>query len=295
LDNTANSFDSLATGYMFAGRYDKAREALNEGKALDASLDYLYGNEAVIYQLSGALAKSAESLKAQLAVGTRETTRRNVAFRSAYNAWLRGDAAAAEALLRPLREYYSAPEFSGRLDESPTLPFWLTGVIAAGRKDAVRLREMVARLDDKVVRGGVNATNYFPVYKFALHLKALQANLGRDSGAVLSLVEEAERFRMKMGYWSSPFHLPFFLTELAGILMASDASPVKASALLDEALAYDPGYAPALLKKSRLLAAEGKTEEARKALAAARAALSGADPDLVLVRELKKAEGGTRP
>ncbi|MBM3312366.1 MAG: tetratricopeptide repeat protein, partial [Candidatus Aminicenantes bacterium] len=57
LDNTANSYDSLATGYMFAGRPDKALEALEKGVALDPKLDYLYGNFATNYQVLGALAK----------------------------------------------------------------------------------------------------------------------------------------------------------------------------------------------------------------------------------------------
>jgi tetratricopeptide (TPR) repeat protein len=194
-----------------------------------------------------------------------------------------------------LREHYAAPAFAGRLDESPNLPFWLSGVIAAGRKDQTRLREMTARLEEKVVKKGVNATNYFPIYKFLLHLKALQASLAGDSAGLLAGVEEAERFRMKMGYWSSPFHLPYFLTEMAGILTASGASGTKAAALLDEVLAYNPQYAPALLKRARLWAAEGKTEDAGKALAAARNALAGADPDLVLLKELVKAESGRLP
>jgi lipopolysaccharide biosynthesis regulator YciM len=126
-------------------------------------------------------------------------------------------------------------------------------------------------------------------------LKALQASLAGDSAGLLAGVEEAERFRKKMGYWSSPFHLPYFLTEMAGLLMASDASGTKAAALLDEALAYNPQYAPALLRRARLWAAEGKAEDAGKALAAARTALAGADPDLVLVKELAKAEGGRFP
>ncbi|MBN1940136.1 MAG: protein kinase [Candidatus Aminicenantes bacterium] len=295
LDNTANSYDSLATGYMFAGRYDKALEALAKGKSLDPSLDYLYGNEAVIHQFAGAIGRSGESLKAQLGVGTRDTTRLSVGFRTAYNAWLYGDAASAEASLRPLREHYAAPAFAARLDETPNLPFWLTGVIAAARKDRVRLREMTARLEDKVEKNGVNATNYFPVYKLFLHLKALQAVLAGDSAGLLASVEEAERFRKKMGYWSSPFHLPYFLTEMAGLLETAGASATKAAALLDEALAYHPGYAPALIRRARLWAAEGKAEEAGKALAAARTALAAADPGFILVRELAEAESGILP
>jgi serine/threonine protein kinase/tetratricopeptide (TPR) repeat protein len=290
LDNTANSYDSLASGYMFAGRYDKALEALEKGKALDARLDYLHGNFAVIYQLLGALGKSEVSLKAQADVSTRAAVRLDVSFRWAYNAWLKGENGLAESALRTLRTHYAGPAFRDSLDETPILPFWLTGVIAARQGQRARLQEMIRVLEDKVSRNGVNATNYFPVFKFLLHLQALEAGLIRDSSRLLTLVEEAERLKRKMGYWSSPFHLSYFLTEFAGILMDSETSPTKAAALLGEVLVYDPGFAPALLKRARLWAAEGKKDEAKKALAAARKSLSQADRDYRLWMELLGAE-----
>jgi tetratricopeptide (TPR) repeat protein/tRNA A-37 threonylcarbamoyl transferase component Bud32 len=290
LDNTANSYDSLASGYMFAGRYGQALEALEKGKALDARLDYLHGNFAVIYQLLGALVKSEASLKSQSDVSTREAARLDVSFRWAYNAWLKGENAQAESALRTLRNHFAGPDFRESLEESAVLPFWLTGVIAARQGQRPRLQEMIRVLADKVSRKGVNVTNYFPVLKFLLHLQALEAGLNGNSPRLLALVEEAERLKGKMGYWSSPFHLPYFLTEFAGILMDSGASAVKAAALLDEVLVYDPGFAPALLKRARLWAAEGKKDEAKKALAAARKSLSQADRDYSLWKELLGAE-----
>jgi tetratricopeptide (TPR) repeat protein len=44
LDNTANSYDSLAAGYMFGGKYDEAIIAIGKGTELNPTLDYLYGN-----------------------------------------------------------------------------------------------------------------------------------------------------------------------------------------------------------------------------------------------------------
>jgi hypothetical protein len=149
---------------------------------------------------------------------------------------------------------------------------------------------MINVLTEKVSRKGVNAANYFPVLKFQLHLQALEAGLSGDSTRLLALVEEAERLKGKMGYWSSSFHLPYFLTEFAGILMDSGGSKTKAAALLDEVLVYDPGFAPALLKRARLWAAEGKKDEAKKALAAARKSLALADRDYPLWMELLGAE-----
>jgi hypothetical protein len=56
----------------------------------------------------------------------------------------------------------------------------------------------------------------------------LDASLGNEPGNVLARIEEAERIKTKMGYWSSSFHLPFFLTELAGILMDQGKCPAVA-------------------------------------------------------------------
>jgi serine/threonine protein kinase/tetratricopeptide (TPR) repeat protein len=290
LDNTANSFDSQATGYMFAGRHDKAFEALEKGRALDPRLDYLYGNFAANYQFLGALTKAEENLDRQVEVSTRDSSKMDVVFDRAYDWWLRGDPAKAEAAIKPVRDYYAGAAFAGRLDESPNLPFWLTGVLAAQRKNLPRLREMIARLEGKTAKYEVNATNFFPVLKLLVHLKVLEGRLADDLPAVVRNIEEGERIKKKMGYWSSTFNLAFFLDRFADVLLDLGASLPKARALLEEVTAYNPTYASALVNLARLGLLEDKPEEARRAAEQARKVLAGADPDFVPLKNLEAVE-----
>lgn len=291
LDNTANSFDSLATGYMFAGRYDKALEALDKGRALDPKLDYIYGNLATNLWLTGALAKAEDALDRELGAATRDTTRIGVQVNRALIAWLRGDTAKAETALAPARDYYAAPAFAARLDESPVLPFWLTGVLAAERKDSARLRAMIILLEKRVAASGVNATNYFPILKFLIHLRVIEGRLKNDPARVMEAVQDGERIRAKMGYWGSPFNLAFFLDQYAGAVRDTDKASNKPRELLLQVLAYNPAYAPARVKLAEILLAENKREEAAAEARKARELLAGADRDFVLARELSRVEG----
>ena len=290
LDNTANSFDSLATGYMFAGRFDKAFQSLEKGRTLDPKLDYIYGNLATNLRLTGALAKAEEALAKQLGAATRDTTRIGVQFNRALISWLRGDPAGAEAALAPARDYYAAPAFAARLDESPVLPFWLTGVLAAERKDAARLRTMIVLLEKRAAGHGVNATNYFPILKFLIHLKVLEGRMKNDPARVLEAVQEGERIKSKMGYWGSPFNLAFFFDQYAGAVRATDKASNKPGELLRQVLAYNPAYASARVKLAEVLLAENKREEAAAETKKARELLAGADKDFGLSLELGRLE-----
>ncbi|NOR15606.1 MAG: tetratricopeptide repeat protein, partial [Candidatus Aminicenantes bacterium] len=105
LDNTANSYDSLASGYRYAGKNDEAVEALNKGIAIDPGLDYLYQSLARNYLLRGFLTKADEVLQEGIAVAKRETSRANSRFYLAYLELLRGDTDKAKQVLKPVIDF----------------------------------------------------------------------------------------------------------------------------------------------------------------------------------------------
>lgn len=286
LDKTANSYDSMASGLMFAGRYAEAVAALDKGKALDDGLYYLYSNYATNFALTGALAKAEESLRREADAATGDSSRFDIQFERAHIAALRGDAAKAEELLRPALEYYGGKAFADRLDESPIRPIWLSGCLAAKRGDKGRLRASIADLARRAAAKGLNAANYFPVLKFLAHLRAWQARLERDRDGVLREVEEAQRFEPKMGYWTSPFDRAYFLDEYARLIQEVDPASAKPKELLGGVLAYNASYPPALLRMARLLKAEGDADGAKRLHDRARAVLAGADADSLLAKEL---------
>jgi tetratricopeptide (TPR) repeat protein len=286
LDNTANSYDSLASGYMFAGRYDKAIETLEKGIALDPDLDYLYRNMAGNYLLQGALSLAAENMNRQINVTQLETTKVSARVYLAFIELSRGAADRAAKELTPARQFYSKEPFAGRLDESPVSPFWLTGVLAARKNDLPQLREMIKILEKKISGNNVTATNYFPVYKFYLHLKVLEAYLTRNEEQALASIDEARRISSKMGYWDSIFNLPYFFNEFAAVLIDLGNTD-EALDLLEDAARYNPNYAETHVNLARIHILKKKKGEAADDIARAREALSKADRSYILVGELE--------
>lgn len=287
LDNTANSYDSLATGYMFSGQYDRAIEELDKGKEFKPIPDYLYGNIARNYVLKGALSKAEENLQEQTFIADRESVKNNIAFNKAYIEYVRGNLDKTIKELIPVREFYSQDLFQQRVDESPNLPFWLEGVAAAKNGNRDRLMGMIAVFGERISNKNVNATNYFPVYKFYLHLKILEGVAKRDETLVLTTIEEGIRIKEKMGYWSSMFNLPYFFNLFAEALLAIDR-PDDALLLLNEAVLYNPNHAAVRLSLAKVYLQQGQTEMAKTEYTKLVELLSDADEDFFLMLELKK-------
>ncbi len=287
LDNTANSYDSLAAGYRLAGRYDEALSALRKGGALSPSLDYLYGSMARNYILKGALSKASDALRQQESVAKLDSTKMSSAFYAAYVEFLKGKTEACLQKLVPLRDYYSQKQFGRNMDEAACLPSWLTGVIAAKRRDGRSLRLEINRMKEKIAQNGVSATNFFPIYKFHVHLMILEAVLESDVAGVLRHIEDGKRMWKRMGYWSSLFNSAFFFNEYAEILNGM-GRPDEALALLNNANLYNPAYAGTHVNLAKIHLQSGDREVARREYAEARKLLAQADKDFILVGEADK-------
>lgn len=285
LDHTANSYDSLASGHMFAGRYDDAINALKKGIELSPSLDYLYGNMSRNWILKAALSKAAEAVEKQTVLAKLANTKISAQFFSAYIEFLRGNLPSCRQKLAPVKKFFSQDAYARRLDESPNLPFWLFSVMAAARGDLKGLQEEIAVMEKKIVQNNVSATNYFPIYKFYVHLKALEGSLENDLNKVLKNIEEGKRMRKKMGYWGSLFDLTFFFNEYAKILI-KEQQPDEALALLNEALSYNPHSPGCHLSLAEIYLHKKDTVKTREEFQKASELLSQADKDSLLTVQL---------
>ncbi|MFH1434322.1 MAG: protein kinase [Pseudomonadota bacterium] len=289
LDNTANSYDSLAAGYMFAGMYDEAIKTLGKGIALDPDLDYLYRNVAVNFLLKGSLKKADEYMDKQISVTRLENTRGSANFYLAYIEFLRGNADKAAKKLKPAVDFFSAERFSGRLDEAPVLPLWFTGVLAYQKGDVKTLSDMTALMEKKIQSNDVTPTNYFPIYKFYLHLKILEGYLKNDTDIIVSGVAEGRRIKERMGYWDSMFNIAYFFNEYAAILMMVEGN-ADAAELLAEAAEYNPGFAQTHVNLAKYHFKMGDPVKAEKEYQTALKLLKDADKNYILLRELKTIE-----
>ena len=289
LDHSANSFDSLASGYMFQGDCNQALSVLEEGIKLSPKLDYLFGNAARNYILLGSLKKAQEAVRRQTEVTTREFTRMNSEFWLAYIDLLRGNKDACLRILSPVLDYYGREPYRDRLDEAPNLPFWLSGVMAAADGDGKKLHNVLSRLEQKIVRNGASATNFFPIFKFYIHLMALEGWLQKDPSHVVNYIEEGKRIRSKMGYWGSFFNLSYFYCQYADLLLKV-SRPDEAGAILNEASRYNGQYADTHLGLAEVFLSRGDKESARAEYEQAKLVLKEADDDYIMASALADLE-----
>ncbi len=287
LDHSANAYDSLAAGYRLAGRYDEALSALRQGAELSPRLDYLYSNMARNYILKGALSKALEALRQQGSAAKLDSAKMSSSFYEAYIEFLKENPEKCLQKLAPLRDYYSQPQFSRNLDETPWLPSWFTGVIAVKRGDSQTLRREIGRMREKIDQNGVSATNFFPIYKFYVHLTILEAAGQKDLKGVLRNIDEGKRIWKRMGYRSSIFDSAFFFTEYAEILNSLGRS-AEALALLEDAHLYNPAYAASHLSLAKIHLQKGDRQKAQQEFEEAGKLLDQADKDYILVGEADK-------
>ena len=292
IDPSANSYDSLATGHMFAGEHKEALSVIRKGIEVDPGLDYLYGNKARNLILQGRLAEGREAINRQAAVTTREFTKTNAGFWHAFVEFSKGDDAAAGRSLEPVLDTYRQTVYQDRIDEAPNLPSWLAGVLAVRGGDREKIRREIAWMEDKIARHSVSATNFFPILKFHIHLKLLAGILDQDPAQVYRCIEEGRQIRTKMGYWGSFFNLAYFYNLYAdALLMGSGGTEhsrflSEARALLEEAKSYNPRYAWTHLNLAKLFLELGETENCRSEHAQAKELLAASDPDYGLKRAL---------
>jgi serine/threonine protein kinase/predicted Zn-dependent protease len=287
LDNTANAYDSLAYGCMFAGKYKEAIEATEQGIKLDPNLDYLYLNLCKNFILTGQLTKAAEALSQRLMIEDRERNQADAHVYKALIEFLRGNHGESFQELEPGIAFYFDEAYGNRLDESPILPFWLKGVIAAENRDGKTLKTMIDLLEQKIARGRVNATNFSAIYKFYIHLKILEGYLANDSETVMQYISEGKRIENKMGSRTSMFDLAYFLNTYAELLMKLNRKD-EALALLNKVSQYNPHYAAAHLNLCKIYFESNDIEKGKDEYATAETLLAGADKDFVLVKELAR-------
>jgi tetratricopeptide (TPR) repeat protein len=235
----------------------------------------------------GSLRKAGEAARQQAEVTTREYRRMDTEFWLAYIELLRGNKGACLRLLSPVLEYYGRDQYRDRLDEDPNIPLWLAGVIAAGDEDQKKLNDVISKFEQKIQRNAASATNFFPIFKFHIHLMALQGWLNKDASQVVKYVEEGKRIRFKMGYWGSFFNLPYFYCQFADLL-AKIGRTEEAEAILNDANTYNGRYAGTHLGLAEVILARGDQESARAEYDQAKQLLGEADNDYIMASALAK-------
>jgi tetratricopeptide (TPR) repeat protein len=289
LDHTANSYDSLACGYRFAGQYDESIDALNKAITLDPELDYLYEGLTRNYLLQGCLKEAKRAVERYLDAAKRETSVARARFYLAYLEFLRGDMDSALRELAPVVEFYSDERYSNLIDDLTNQPFWLLGLIAIQKGDLKILNGVLQKMERKVIENRVNATNYFRIYKFYIHLKMIEAYLNGDEIETVKYITEGRRIQNKMGYWYSMFDMAFFFDDYARILIGLKKWD-GALELLNSVIEYNPNFAASRLKLVQVYLNSKNLDKARAHYQMAIEFLSHSDEDYALIDEARELE-----
>ncbi len=287
VDKTANAYDSLASGCMFAGNYKEAIQATEEGKESDPNLVWIYTTQCKNFILTGQLTRGIKSLEEQENITEKDRIRSNAKFYNAFIEFSRDSLDQSLQALVPGLEFYENEIYANQFEESPTLPFWLKGVIAAEKGDSETLKSMVSIMEQKIARGGINATNFHPIYKFFIHLKMLEGYLANDLESVMQYIDEGKRIKNKMGFWTSMFDFSYFFNAYAEILMKVGRKD-QAMGLLNEVNQYNPHYAAAHLNLCKIHLDNRDIEKGKEEYTIAKNLLAEADKDFVLVKELTR-------
>jgi tetratricopeptide (TPR) repeat protein len=242
----------------------------------------LYEGLARNYLLQGRLNEAARTLEKYVEVAKRETSVTRARFYLAYLEFLRGDMNGAIQEIRPVIDFYDNEPYSNLIDDLSNQPLWLLALIATQRRDFATLSDVLKKFERKVIEHKVNATNYFRIYKFYIHLKILEAHLMENEIEIVKYIAEGKRIQKKMGYWFSMFDMAFFFDKYAEILLGLNRAD-EALELLNSVIAYNPNYVTSRLKLAQIYLNKNDPEEARRHYQKAVEFLSRSDENYVLV------------
>jgi tetratricopeptide (TPR) repeat protein len=129
--------------------------------------------------------------------------------------------------------------------------------------------------------------NYKPAYKYYQYLLArILAEEGRYQEALTS-VNDLKWIKSKLGYWSTPYDLPFFFDAI-GQIYEKMKQIADAQKTYQEALAYNSHYALARFHLARLLHNKGSIDEAQREMELFLADWRNADADAAEMIEARK-------
>jgi tetratricopeptide (TPR) repeat protein len=298
LDGSANAQDSLGDAYLLQGDYQLAADA--KQKALGADPDMYFAVRSLIHidLLQGRYSAAESKIKSALArisadkVSGDDQQSQFLASLAFLRYRQRRFAEAADACERGLALKKQA------MAESPVDELvWLKGLIelGGGRRPAARSAlDQLARM----LRAGaqpVNASNYKPVFKHWLHLRAAIDAAENRADLALQSLEEIAANDTKLGYWGTPYDKAYFFDEIA-VIAERLGKPTRAERWLHDALAYNSHYARARLHLAGLLQRSARADEARRELGLFFGEWREADgdgPEIVAAKALQAALGAT--
>jgi serine/threonine protein kinase/tetratricopeptide (TPR) repeat protein len=277
LDRSANAYDSLGDAYMQAGQYANAEAMKSKAIQMDPQMYYAIRNLANIEMMRGRHKAAGERLKTFFAAIEDKMQKAQYYSALAFLNYRKGDMAGALASCKQGLDLVGSVQYDSPQDEL----IWMRGMIHVALHDIPAARQSLGQLRNILDSNLITSINYKPAYKFYQHLLAMvlaEEDKNQDAAAAIN---DLKWIKNKLGYWSTPYDRAFFF-DAAGQIYEKMKLPRDAEQTYREALDYNPHYALARLHLARLLAANGKQQEARKEMEAFRAEWKNADADVIV-------------
>ncbi|MFC1633671.1 protein kinase [Planctomycetota bacterium] len=241
LDGTANAHDSLADGYMAAGRLDKAVEEKQLAIELDPQLAYLYGSLCYIRVRQGKVRDARRMAEKFIELSSDPDSQSGGYFRLAYIEYFHKNYDHALELALEGRRIFDSNDIVTRGHGL----HWLLGLVYL---ETDRIEEAERELDQMqtlIHDHQITETNYYQgLYKYALHLQACLAAKRNNLAEVLEIIREFDGpIKDKIKDNTSHFDLSFFNTHFGEVLLKS--FPQCSDLAIDrfeKALEYNENY-----------------------------------------------------
>jgi len=247
-DGTANSYDSLGDGYFYAGQLDLAIQfktaAVHDSGAEDEPWAFLTLADSNVLLARFLEAEGHLNSYLEIAVKPGEDPsyyQSEVWRKFAYIDYLRKDFTKALNWIDRSLQAFDSTEIRGDSSES----HWLRGLICLKLKKFMQARHERDWLLQVVQQHELSEQHYSVPLKYYLHLDAMVEEQRGDSHYVEEQYKRLLGMMPQLGYWTTPFHYPFFQTQWAHFNYRHGRFQ-EALECLDTCFNYDANYLPAL-------------------------------------------------
>jgi len=283
IDRSANAYDSLGDAYMQSGDYAKAEEMKTKAIQMDPQMYYAGRNLAYIDMMRGRNKAAAERLSSVFAAADDKMQRAQYYAALAFLHYRKGEMEAALRMCTQGLKLVGPVQYDAPHDEL----IWMSGMIQLELGNLAAAQRAVAQLRGILESNSITALNYKPAYKYWKHLLArVLADEGNNQDATAA-INDLKWIKTKLGYWSTPYDRAFFFDAIGLIYEKMKLLPDAEQAYQD-ALSYNPHYAFARFHLARLLAADGRPDDARRELEAFWTEWREADPETPEAMEARK-------
>lgn len=249
LDQSANSFDSLGDGYLYAGELDSSIGMKELAISTDEkSVPWAYMTLVDIEILKARYQEAEKMLAKYQHLRPSNKDQATVLAKQAYMYYLNRDyKTALDKINQSLTAFDSA-----EINENSAEAHWLKGIILSAYGQINDSQLELDWLQNFKEKYKMTQENFQPPYKYYIHLEALLKEQNKDTAGAEENYKLLVAMKSRLSYWITYYNYQFFHTEYAAFLMRRQRYP-DALQEIDRCLEFNTNYIPTLWLKADAL------------------------------------------